>query len=90
MLDPEIKTYYNENTDNMLLMMYYRIPKERVYRKLIKYRYLSKPDFENWVKYFKPVFTPKKPKEQEENKEENQEGENKEKKDDKAVTSAKK
>ena len=89
MLDPEIKTYYNENTDNMLLMMYYRIPKERVYRKLIKYRYLSKPDFENWVKYFKPVFTPKKPKEQEENKEENQEGENKEKKDDKAVTAAK-
>ena len=40
MLDPEIKTYYNTNTDNMLLMMFYRIPKERVYRKLIKYRYL--------------------------------------------------
>ena len=84
MLDPEVKTYYNTNTDNMLLMMFYRIPKERVYRKLIKYRYLSKPDFENWVKYFKPVFTPKKPKEQsEENKEENTENENKEKKDEK-------
>ena len=38
-------------------MLYYKCPQDRVYRKLNKYRYLSKPDFENWVRYFKPVFT---------------------------------
>ena len=56
MLNPEVKTVYNESTDNMLLMLYYQCPKERVYRKLNKYKYLSKPDFENWVKYFRPIF----------------------------------
>ena len=72
---PEIKTFYNENTDNMLLMLYYNIPKERVFRKYNKYRYLSKPDFDNWVKFFKPVFELKKAKDkqlEEEKKEESQ------------------
>ena len=75
---PEIKTFYNENTDNMLLMLYYRIPKERVFRKYNKYRYLSKPDFDNWVKFFKPVFELKKAKDkqiEEEKKEESQQQE---------------
>ena len=27
-----------------------------------KYRYLNKPDFDNWIKYFKPVFELKKSK----------------------------
>ena len=72
LLSPEVKTYYNENTDNMLLMLYYNIPKERVFRKYNKYRYLSKPDFDNWVKFFKPVFELKKQKDklEEEKKEE--------------------
>ena len=75
---PEIKTFYNENTDNMLLMLYYNIPKERVFRKYNKYRYLSKPDFDNWVKFFKPVFELKKAKDkqlEEEKKEESQQQE---------------
>ena len=75
---PEIKTFYNENTDNILLMLYYNIPKERVFRKYNKYRYLSKPDFDNWVKFFKPVFELKKAKDkqlEEEKKEESQQQE---------------
>ena len=75
---PEVKTFYNENTDNMLLMLYYNIPKERVFRKYNKYRYLSKPDFDNWVKVFKPVFELKKAKDkqlEEEKKEESQQQE---------------
>ena len=77
LLSPEVKTFYNENTDNMLLMLYYNIPKERVFRKYNKYRYLSKPDFGNWVKYFKPVFELKKSKDKldEEKKEESKEQE---------------
>jgi len=66
LLSPEVKTYYNENTDNMLLMLYYNIPKERVFRKYNKYRYLNKPDFDNWIKYFKPVFQLKKSKDKQE------------------------
>ena len=76
---PEVKTFYNENTDNMLLMLYYHIPKERVFRKYNKYRYLSKPDFDNWVKFFKPVFELKKAKDkqlEEEKKEDSQQPEN--------------
>ena len=75
LLSPEVKTFYNEHTDNMLLMLYYNIPKERVFRKYNKYRYLNKPDFDNWVKYFKPVFELKKAKEKvdEEKKEESKE-----------------
>ena len=78
LLSPEIKTFYNENTDNMLLMLYYNIPKERVFRKYNKYRYLNKPDFDNWIKYFKPVFELKKAKDKsdEEKKEESQPQEN--------------
>ena len=74
LLSPEIKTFYNENTDNMLLMLYYNIPKERVFRKYNKYRYLNRPDFDNWIKYFKPVFELKKAKDKsdEEKKEEPQ------------------
>ena len=74
LLSPEVKTFYNENTDNMLLMLYYNIPKERVFRKYNKYRYLNKPDFDNWIKYFKPVFELKKAKDKldEEKKEESQ------------------
>ena len=75
---PEVKTFYNENTDNMLLMLYYNIPKERVFRKYNKYRYLSKPDFDNWVKFFKPVFELKKAKDkqlEEEKKEDSQQQE---------------
>ena len=74
LFSPEVKTLYNENTDNMLLMLYYNIPKERVFRKYNKYRYLSKPDFDNWVKVFKPVFELKKAKDklEEEKKEESE------------------
>ncbi len=78
MLSPEVKTFYNENTDNMLLMLFYNIPKERVFRKYNKYRYLSKPDFDNWVKFFKPVFELKKAKDkqlEEEKKEDSQQQE---------------
>ena len=77
LLSPEVKTFYNENTDNMLLMLYYNIPKERVFRKYNKYRYLNKPDFDNWIKYFKPVFELKKSKDKldEEKKEESQQQE---------------
>ena len=77
LLSPEVKTYYNENTDNMLLMLYFNIPKERVFRKYNKYRYLNKPDFDNWIKYFKPVFELKKAKDKldEEKKEESKEQE---------------
>ena len=73
LFSPEIKTFYNENTDNMLLMLYYNIPKERVTRKYNKYRYLSKPDFDNWVKYFKPVFEAKKAKDKEKEEEKKEE-----------------
>ena len=77
MLSPEVKTFYNENTDNMLLMLFYNIPKERVFRKYNKSRYLNKPDFDNWIKYFKPVFELKKSKDklEEEKKEESQQQE---------------
>jgi hypothetical protein len=54
--DTETLTYYNDRDDNILFATYYRCPKGRVYRKTNKYRYLSKPNFENWVKYFKPMF----------------------------------
>jgi hypothetical protein len=54
LLDPEVLIHYNERDDNMLLATYYRCPKGRIYRKTNKHRYLSKPDFENWVKHFKP------------------------------------
>lgn len=54
--DTESIFYYNERDDNLLFSNFYRCPKGRVYRKTNKYRYLSKPDFENWVKYFKPTF----------------------------------
>ena len=58
-------------------MLYYNIPKERVFRKYNKYRYLNKPDFDNWIKYFKPVFELKKSKDKldEEKKEESQQQE---------------
>jgi hypothetical protein len=52
--DMECVTLYNERDDNLLLATYYRCPKGRIYRKTNKSRYLSKPDFENWVKYFRP------------------------------------
>lgn len=56
MKDMEYKTFYNERSDNMLLLCYYKCPKGRVYRKTRVHRYLSKPDFENWVKYFHPTW----------------------------------
>ena len=60
LFSPEIKTFYNQNNDNTLLMIYYRKPTEKIFRKMNKYRYLSKPDFDNWLQYFKPIFQSKK------------------------------
>jgi hypothetical protein len=50
LFDPEVLTFYNERDDNFFFSTYYRCPKGRMYRKVWKYRYLSKPDFENWKK----------------------------------------
>jgi len=52
--DQEILLHYNERDDNLLFSSYYRCPKGRIYRKVSKYRYLSKPDFENWRKMVMP------------------------------------
>lgn len=58
--DTETLFHYNERDDNLLFSAYYRCPKGRIYRKTNKYRYLSKPNFDNWINYFKPVFHEKK------------------------------
>jgi hypothetical protein len=57
--DTETLFYYNERDDNLLFSTYYRCPKGRIYRKTNKYRYLSKPNFENWINYFKPTLNEK-------------------------------
>jgi hypothetical protein len=56
LLDPEVIVHYNERDDNILFATYYKCPQGRVYRKTNRYRYLSKPDFENWVNYFRPTY----------------------------------
>lgn len=56
LFDTETLFYYNERDDNLLFSTYYRCPKGRIYRRTNKYRYLSKPHFDNWINYFKPVF----------------------------------
>ena len=50
--DCEYQHYYNERDDNLFFATFYRCPRGRVYRKTNSYRYLSKPDFDNWIKYF--------------------------------------
>ncbi len=57
--DTENLFYYNERDDNLLFSTYYRCPKGRIFRKTNKYRYLSKPNFDNWINFFKPVFNDK-------------------------------
>jgi len=57
--DTETLFYYNERDDNLLFSTYYRCPKGRIYRRTNKYRYLSKPHFDNWINYFKPAFNEK-------------------------------
>lgn len=56
LFDTETLFHYNERDDNLLFSTYYRCPKGRIYRKTNKYRYLSKPHFDNWINCFKPVF----------------------------------
>jgi len=57
--DTESLFFYNERDDNLLFSTYYRCPKGRIYRRTNKYKYLSKPMFENWINCFKPVFNEK-------------------------------
>ena len=56
MFDYETVACFDERTNKTLLAFYYRCPKGRVYRRKQEYRYLSKPDFEKWIKYFSPTF----------------------------------
>ena len=56
MFDYETVACFDERTNKTLLAFYYRCPKGRVYRRKKEYRYLSKPDFEKWIKYFSPTF----------------------------------
>ena len=52
MYDCESLSHYNERDDNLLFATYYRCPRGRVYWKRWNYRYLSRPDFDNWIKVF--------------------------------------
>ncbi len=56
MFDYETYAKFDERNNKTLLACFYRCPKGRVYRRRKFYRYLSKPDFENWIKYFAPKF----------------------------------
>jgi hypothetical protein len=56
MFDYETYAKFDERNNKTLLACFYRCPKGRVYRRRKFYRYLSKPDFENWIKYFSPKF----------------------------------
>ena len=56
MFDYEISAIFDERTNKTLLAFYYRYPKGRVYRRRKEYKYLSKPDFDNWIKFFAPKF----------------------------------
>ena len=51
--DCECFDYYNERDDSLFFAIYYRCPRGRVYRKNWSYRYLSKPDFDNWINVYK-------------------------------------
>lgn len=57
--DTDTLFFYNERDDNLLFSTYYRCPKGRIYRKTNKYRYLSKPNLDNWITFFKPSFNEK-------------------------------
>ena len=56
--DQETLIHYNDRDDNLLFSSYYRCPKERIYRKVSKYRYLSKHDFESWKRLIQPKLEP--------------------------------
>ena len=60
LFDQETLIQYNERDDNLLFSSYFRCPKGRIYRKNSKYRYMSKPDFENWKKTILPRIEPQK------------------------------
>lgn len=53
--DAEVITKYNDRDDSLMLSAFYRNPKGRVYHKMLEHRYLSKPEFQNWVKKFEPT-----------------------------------
>jgi len=69
--DTETLFHYNERDDNLLFSTYYRCPKGRIYRKTNKYRYLSKPNLDNWITYFKPTFNERVKKDNTEKNEDN-------------------
>ena len=56
LFDYESASLYDKRSGKTLVAFYYRCPKGRVYRKRKEYRYLSRPDFDNWIKYFAPKF----------------------------------
>ena len=53
--DTDNFSMYNEIDDNLYLTSYYRIPNARVYYKLTKNRYLSVPEYQNFLNDFKPI-----------------------------------
>lgn len=53
--DMEVASKYNDRDDSLMLFGYYRNPKGRIYHRMSKQRYLSKPEFQNWISNFKPT-----------------------------------
>ena len=49
LFDYESASLYDKRSGKTLVAFYYRCPKGRVYRKRKEYRYLSRPDFDNWI-----------------------------------------
>ena len=68
LFDYEIYSKYDSNINKTFIAVYYRCPKGRVYRKRKKYKYLSRPDFQNFVDFFSPEFKLVNSAENEENK----------------------
>ncbi len=51
--ETDILTKYDEDTDSLLLISFYRNPKGRVLRKLWSNPWKVLPNIENWIKFFK-------------------------------------
>lgn len=53
--DSEELVMYSERDDCLFMIVYYKIPSGRVYHKMTKHRYLSLPEFQNWVNVVDPI-----------------------------------
>ena len=84
LFDYEIYSKFDDKINKTFIVVYYRCPKGRIYRKRKKYKYLSKPDFQNFVDFFSPEFKLINSNENEENKTQSKIDKNK-KKDNKNV-----